>query len=122
MCTIAVVSGAKNQPPPIALGAPPSSSVTEQAAPEQRYVPVPPPKVPAKSRPTSPPSLVIAEWVIEPFSGAASSSVERMSGSQPATISSPDAGTVSPVNPLTSRSLFKFSGTKGMGTGAPTSL
>ena len=44
-----------------------------------------------------------------------------MTGNQSASMASPDAGTVSPVSPLTSRSRLRFSGVKATASGSPTS-
>ena len=57
----------------------------------------------------------------EPFGGAAASEVEPITGNQAFRIASPVDGTVSPVSPLTSFSWFRFSGVKGIASGAPTS-
>ena len=97
-----------------------SFSVTEQSLPEQRNRPEPPANVPANSRPSSAP-VPCDVWVIEPPGGAAASEVERVTGHQASWMSSSDAGTVSPLSPLTSFNRLRFSGVKAITSGAPTS-
>ena len=44
-----------------------------------------------------------------------------MTGSQAVSMASPDSGTLSPVSPLTSFSLLRFSGMKAIVSGGPAS-
>ena len=52
----------------------------------------------------------------------AGSEFERIAGYHPLRIASPDAGTVSPLSPLTSRSRFRFSGVNAIASGPATSV